>query len=438
MPNDWVRPPFQGALASATLAINERSADLVRQGREVFRFGLGQSPFPVPEEVVEALRRHAGEKDYLPVQGLGALREAVAGHHRRLDGLAGRADDIVVGPGSKELLFLLQLVLEAELLVPTPCWVTYPPQNRMVGRQPTLIRTRLEDGWLLDPEALEAVVTASDRRSLLILNYPNNPTGQIYRDAELAAIAEVARAHDVLVFSDEIYGRLDYAGAHRSLASHYPEGTIVGSGLSKWCGAGGWRLGTFLFPHQQAGLKDAVVAAASETFTSVSAPVQYAAIDAFDGSPAIDDYLAHSRRLLAALADALVEELTVTGLTVLPPQGAFYALVGFEDGREALAARSIRTSTELAEAILEETGVAFLPGEPFGMRDEQLWVRLAFVDFDGAAALEASRLVPSTEPLPAPFLERHCARTLEAARRISSWYQEACASLLVGGELEQR
>ena len=429
MSTDWVRPPFQGALASATLAINERSAELARQGREVLKLGLGQSPFPVPDEVVEALRRHAGEKDYLPVQGLPRLRDAVAGHHARLDGWNGSGTEVVIGPGSKELLFLLQLVLEAELLVPTPCWVTYPPQNRMLGRRPELIRTRLEDGWLLDPDELAAVASASDARYLLILNYPNNPTGQTYREDELAAIAEVARAHDLLVVSDEIYGRLDYAGEHRSLSRYYPEGTIIGSGLSKWCGAGGWRLGTFLFPPEQAALREAVVAAASETFTSVSAPVQHAAVDAFVGSPAIEDYLVHSRRVLAALADALVDELRSAGLTVLRPRGAFYAFVGFEAGREPLAERGIRTSAQLAEAILADTGVAFLPGEPFGLRDEELWVRLAFVDFDGAAALDASRRIPDGEPLPRAWLDEHCTRTLDAVRRISDWYQKTCARL---------
>ena len=422
---DWVRRPFQGALASATLAINERSAELARQGREIFKLGLGQSPFPVPDEVVESLRAHAAEKDYLPVQGLARLRQAVAEHHERLDGWRGGAEDVVIGPGSKELLFLLQLVLEANLLVPTPCWVTYPPQSRMVGRHPELIRTSFESAWHLDPEELATVARASSERLLLVLNYPNNPTGQTYREEELQAIAEVAREHGVLVFSDEIYGRLDYRGKHCSLSRFYPEGTIVGSGLSKWCGAGGWRLGTFVFPKEQRDLLLAVVAAASETFTSVSAPVQHAAVDAFAGSPAIDDYLHHSRRVLTSLADALVGEMTSAELTVRPPEGGFYAFVGFGRGADRLARYGIETSTELAEALLEGTGVALLPGGPFGGVESELWVRLAFVDFDGARALAASREVGGEGGLPPGFLEQHCAPTLEAVRRLGNWYRNA-------------
>ena len=110
--SDLVRKPFRSVQRSATLVINERSAELIRQGRRVFRFGLGQSPFPVPGEVVAALQENAAEKDYLPVQGLPGLRQAVAAHHAREDGLECHAEQVVIGPGSKELLFLLQLVLD--------------------------------------------------------------------------------------------------------------------------------------------------------------------------------------------------------------------------------------------------------------------------------------------------------------------------------------
>lgn len=115
---------LRGLPQSATLVINRRSKELAAQGKEIFAFGLGQSPFPVPEPVVEALRRHAGEKDYLPVEGLPALREAVAAFHRRNDYSGVTADGVLIGPGSKELMFLLQLAFYGDLLVPTPCWVS--------------------------------------------------------------------------------------------------------------------------------------------------------------------------------------------------------------------------------------------------------------------------------------------------------------------------
>ena len=127
LPDVQLNLNVRGVPPSATLAINERCAELESEGRQVFRFGLGQSPFPVPEVVVEELRRNAHQKDYLPVKGLRELREEVAEHHRRRFSIDCSADDVLVGPGSKELMFLLQLVYYGDLVVPTPAWVSYAP-----------------------------------------------------------------------------------------------------------------------------------------------------------------------------------------------------------------------------------------------------------------------------------------------------------------------
>ena len=425
---DLIRGPFRDARLSATLAINERSAELARQGRDVFRLGFGQSPFPVPDGVVAALQQNAAEKDYLPVQGLGSLRQVVAEHHAREDGSAPSSEDVVIGPGSKELLFLLQLVLDADLLLPTPCWVSYAPQGWMLERRPKLLATGFAEGWKLDPAKLAEAARASTKPLLLVLNYPNNPTGQTYRPPELEALASVARDLGVLVFSDEIYGRLEYSGEHRSMSAVYPEATIVGSGLSKWCGAGGWRLGTFVFPRQLGDVRRAVMIAASETFTSVSAPVQYAAVEAFKGGKAIDDYLRHSRRVLAAVAGRTVQELTGAGIDVLQPQGGFYAFAGFDRFRPQLQSRGVRDCLEMTEAILEETGVALLPGGPFGREPSELWVRVAFVDFDGAGALAASRASGLDQALSPDFVDLYCPATAEGLRRLATWAREVQGS----------
>src|SRR5690606_14763661 len=132
----------RGMTPSATVAINELSNDLIAQGEEIFKLGLGQSPFPVPEPVVQALRDHAHEKDYLPVKGLRALRHEVAAYHGRLHGIAGDADDVIIGPGSKELMFLLQLVYYGDIVIPTPAWVSYAPQADIIGRKVRWLHTR--------------------------------------------------------------------------------------------------------------------------------------------------------------------------------------------------------------------------------------------------------------------------------------------------------
>jgi aspartate aminotransferase len=168
----------RGLLPSATVAINERSNRLRAEGRRIHKLGLGQSPFPVPLPVVEALRTHAAEKDYLPVAGLAALREVVAGYHERKQGIAVRAEDVLVGPGSKELMFLLQLVYYGDLVVPTPSWVSYAPQAEIVGRKISWIETRREDGWRITPESLAARCEDDPGRPrLVVLNTPTIPPG---------------------------------------------------------------------------------------------------------------------------------------------------------------------------------------------------------------------------------------------------------------------
>ncbi len=406
---------------SATLAIHERSATLTREGRRVYRIGFGQSPFPVPERVVEALRRHAPRKEYLPVRGLAELRAAVAEHHRQLDGTSAGADGVLIGPGSKELIFLLQLIFRGQVLIPSPSWVSYAPQARILGRRPRPVTTSYEDDWKITPEGLAASCAGGDGSFLLILNYPNNPVGNTYSATELEELAETARRHRILILADEIYGRLHFSGQHVSIARYYPEGTIVSSGLSKWCGAGGWRLGTFLFPPELMELRETVAAVASETFTAASAPIQFAAVEAFSGGADVDRHLEDSRRVLGALGRRSAQILSAAGVRVHAPEGGFYLFPDFTPFALALTKRGITDSPTFCERLLAETGVASLPGLPFGRPRGELTARLSFVDFDGGRALAECAEMPPGADLPDDFLERCCGDVLTAMELIVDW-----------------
>jgi aspartate aminotransferase len=408
-------PPVRTLTPSATLAIQQRTRELVAEGRHIYRLGLGQSPFPVPRLVIDALRANAAQKEYLPVEGLPALRAAVADYHRRRHFVSSTADDVLVAPGSKELMFLIQLVLIGTVMIPTPAWVSYAPQARILGKPIHFIRTQRERGWLLEPDELEACCRQTEGARLLVLNYPSNPTGNSYGPVELERLAEVARRHDLIVLSDEIYGELDYEGRHASMARFLPDSTIVSSGLSKWCGAGGWRLGTFLFPRRLRPLLNAMAAAASETYTSTSAPIQHAAVRAFEPSDEIASYVSAQRKILAALVGGCAAELTAAGARLVTPRGSFYLFPDFEPFRELLARRGITTSQQLAERLLTEAGVAALPGVDFGLEPELLAIRLALVDFDGARALSA---VQGGAAIDEAFLEEHCRASREGVRQI--------------------
>ncbi len=297
----------RGIPQSATLAINEESNNLKGAGRRIYKLGLGQSPFPVPQSVVDALKANAFQKDYLPVKGLYPLREAVAQYYCRKQNICHNAEDVLIGPGSKELMFLLQFVYYGDLVIPTPSWVSYAPQAQLIGRHVRWIPTSGKNGWKLMSDDLKALCKDDPLRPrIVILNYPANPSGVSYTKEELKEIAKVAEKHRIILLSDEIYGELHFKGKHTSIAKYYPEGTIISGGLSKWCGAGGWRLGTFTFPPSLRWLLDAMAAVASETFTATSAPIQYAAIRAFQGGLKIERYLWNSRWILERLCSRII------------------------------------------------------------------------------------------------------------------------------------
>ena len=421
----YLNPNVIGIRESPTLRINQRCRELAAEGKHIHKLGLGQSPFPVPDSVVNALRLYAPQKDYLHVQGLPELRKTVAEFHRKKDGVDILPENVIIGPGSKELLFLLQMVFEGEVIIPSPSWVSYLPQAKIIGNTIHVIHTLAEEQWRLTPAALERFCHEQDRDIndpyLLILNYPGNPDGITYTSDSIQALAAVARRNNVYILSDEIYGQLHHKGNHVSIAKYYPEGTIVSSGLSKWCGAGGWRLGTFSFPPNLHWLLDAMSAVASETYTSVSAPIQYAAIQAFLCGAEIENYLWHVRKILSLLGNRSAAILKEGNILVNDPTGGFYLFLDFTAHKDKLFKRGITDSRILCEELLNDCGVAILPGVDFNRPEDELSARLSYVDFDGAKALTASYTIPLHEPLPGDFLEHYCANVITAMNKIVEW-----------------
>jgi aspartate aminotransferase len=408
---------------SATLAINEKSLEFQKRGIPVYRLGLGQSPFPVPERIVQALKDHAHMRAYLPVRGLHELRESVASFNMRTQGVATKPEHVMIGPGSKELIFILQLVYYGNLVIPTPSWVSYSPQARIIGRHVYWAQTSSRNFWRLSPEQLDSICrTDPGRPRIVIINYPSNPTGYTYPLDRLKELAQVARKYKVILVSDEIYGLLHFNHQHISIARFYPEGTIISSGISKWCGAGGWRLGTFSFPPQLNWLADAMAIVASETYTSTSAPIQYAAVTAFQGGEDIEDYLVQVRRILKAIARYLIKRLKDINIEIPMPHGAFYLFPDFSMYREKMAERGIHTSVEMCNKIFEDTGVGILPGFDFGRDPTEMTTRIAFVDFDGNKALKAASDTYWDKVIDPFFIETYAPRIVQAIDKLTGWF----------------
>ena len=192
-------------------------------------------------------------------------------------------------------------------------------------------------------------------------------------------------------------------------------------GLSKWCGAVGWRLGTFTFPDSLVSLLEALAVMASETFTSTSAPIQYAAIRAFQGGSEIENYLWRSRWILDKLGSRISGMLNNDDIYTPKPDGAFYLFPDFSDLKDVMEKKGIKTSTELCNKLLEETGAALLPGEAFGRPAEELTARLAYVDFNGTKAISAAIQLHNSDELDDNFLDHYCGGMLKSINLICDW-----------------
>ena len=358
---------------SSTLKINEVCKQLEKKGEKIFKFGFGQSPFQVPASIVSELRNNAHQNKYLPMQGLYELRKSVAKYTSIKKNYSYSPDNVIIGPGSKELMFLLHVIFDGEIILPAPSWVSYTPQAIIGRNKIQILQTKKEDNWFPTGPEIEKIILKDKKKNyLLFLNSPNNPSGQICENLE--EISEVTKKYNLIILSDEIYSELSFKDNYKSISSFCPEKTIISTGLSKWCGAGGWRLGYFIVPESLKIIKETLNVLASETFSAVSAPIQYAAIQAYEGDH--KNYIKSSREILKFVGNYVYENLSSNKVLINKPQGGFYIMPEFINAK-------FESSSKMCNKILNETGVALLPGSDFGFNKERMLARLSFTDFNG-------------------------------------------------------
>ena len=376
--NKFIKDQISQLKPSATLVINEESNRLKKSGKKIYKFGFGQSPFPIPESIVSALKTNAAKHIYLPMQGLEELRSVITDNLNKTNNNNFNKEDIVIGPGTKELMFLTQIAFEGEVLLPAPSWVSYQPQALIAKNKVHWIQTTSDTNWFPTADQLEKKIKNTKEKNLLLfINSPNNPSGTVCKN--LQEIAEIARKHKIIILSDEIYSQLTFDDQYKSISNYYPEGTIVSTGLSKWCGAGGWRLGFFAIPNQIKELKNSLKILCSESFTSVSAPIQYAAVEAYKGDHSA--YLSAVKKILSLAGNYAYENLKSNVINVTKPEGGFYLFPEFINAK-------FSSSSEMCKDILKKTGVALLPGSDFGLDSRKMIARLSYTDFDGANFLK--------------------------------------------------
>lgn len=429
---------MESHLVDVGIPANLRINDQINRFREECRrtgclrpyhhFAFGQSPFPPPVSLVEGVKSHAHEHGYLPTAGLGLLREAVAGFYRRHFNLAPRSDDILVSPGSKEMISMLLTVVRGTVVIPVPSWVSYLPQARILRKEILTIRTREAEAFKLDPGRLARELEQSPGDShILILNHPHNPTGTVYNRVELEALAEVCRKHAVLVISDEIYAltAFDLPG-FTSMMEVYPEGTVVTGGLSKDRSAGGYRLGVGVLPSGDEDLRRNLLKVAGATYSCVAAPIQHAAVEAYRPDAEVELHMEDCRRINAVVGRTMAEMFQSTpGIGTRCPRGAFYLLLDFNELKKPLERLGLGTSAELARHILQVEHSALLPGDALLLPPGDLAFRASYVDYDGEEALRRWRSNPPvTREEEHRFVEETCPLLVEGAANVRRYVDQ--------------
>ena len=393
---------------SATLKINEISKNLEKKGKKIIKFGFGESPFQVPDKIVEELKKNAHQKSYLPIQGLDELRDAIAKYESKKKNKNFKSDQIILGPGSKELMFLLHISFDGEIILPSPSWVSYKPQSIIADNRYHWIDTAAENNWYPTAESIEDLVLKDrEKKYLLILNSPNNPTGQVCKN--LKEISEVIKKHQIIVLSDEIYSELTFNENYKSLSNYCSDKVIISNGLSKWCGAGGWRLGYFIIPNDLNQLKNSMKVLASETFSSVSSPIQYAAISAFKKDHS--DYILKSKKILKGIGEYVYQNLKSNNVIMNKPMGGFYLMPEFLN-------KKFKSSKEMCSNLLNEKGVAILPGSDFGFPKEKMIARLSFTDFDGKKFMDN---VNKDKIINDNVINEFAPRVVEGVKKLKEW-----------------
>lgn len=354
---------------SPTLAVTMRAKALQAQGRDIIGFGAGEPDFDTPENIKQAAIRaiREGFTKYTPVGGIDELKDAIITKLKRDNGLAYERSQVVVSCGAKHTLYnIAQALFEKgdEVIIPAPYWVSYPDIVILAGARPVIVPTTAATGFKLTPARLEKAI--GKKTKAVIINSPSNPTGAVYSLEELKGLADVILSKGILAISDDIYERILYDGLgfHNlaNVSEAMKERCIVVNGVSKAYAMTGWRIGYAAGPPD---IISAVTEMQSQSTSNATSISQKASVEALTGDQAeVDRMTAEFERRRNRIVEALND---IWGISCMKPPGAFYVFprVSRLYGK-ASKGRAIANSVDFSEFLLEEAGVAVVPGSAFG------------------------------------------------------------------------
>ncbi len=363
---------------SLTLSVSAKAKAMKAAGEDVINFGVGEPDFSTPEHIVDAAKEalDRGCTKYTPSSGLLELRRAICSKFRRDNGLEYEPSQIIVSNGAKHSIFnvCFALINEGdEVIIPAPYWLTYPEVVKCCGGVPVFVQAHKKNNFKITPEQLKGAIT--EKTKLFIFNSPCNPTGAVYSEKEVRALAKVCEEAGIFVLSDEIYEKLVYGETKPfSFAACSPkmkEMTITVNGVSKTYAMTGWRIGYLAAPPDVARAIDSFQSHATSNPNTIA---QYATLKALNSPEAsVEEMVARfSRRRLK-----MIERISdMQNVYVIIPEGAFYAMlvVGGVYGK-SFGSKQINDSVDFADCLLDAAKVAVVPGKAFGADD---CVRLSY------------------------------------------------------------
>lgn len=388
---------------------------------EISNLGFGQSPFPVYPNMIKYLQKHSHQNSYLDNQGIPELRKEIAEYYNNHDGYHSHIspNNLIIGNGSKSLINLLFQVCDLTYIIISPYWPSYYNQLKFYKRKILTINESHFNSFKLSTELLEKKLNQTKGNpAIIILNYPNNPTGITYTELELIEISKVISKYDnIFVLADEIYNLMTFNSPFTSIQKFLPEKTILVNSLSKNFGAGGWRLGYMSIPSKLNNVLNIFNSIISETYNNVSAPIQYATLELFkeiNNSPIeINNYLRKCNNILSKLSLYCQELLLVTNLTFPKAHGTWYLYLNFKNYKDKLNRRSIHCALFLEEYLLEKYQVSTLSCSNFNQFTDDLSLRVCLVDFDGKLALDNYN--GNIDKL---WIETYCSRVIKGIKQI--------------------
>src|SRR5688572_24931426 len=357
---------------SQTIAVTTKARELQAAGHDVIGLGAGEPDFDTPDNIKEAAIQaiRDGKTKYTNVEGIPELKEAICRKYERENGLKYKPSQVIVAPGGKKIIFnamMATLNPGDEVIVPAPYWVSYPDIVQLCNAKPVFVEGKLEDGFKLRPDALEAAITPKTK--WLIFNHPSNPTGAAYSRDELKALTDVLMRHpNVWVLTDDMYEHLVYDDYEFVTPAQVEPGlydrTLTMNGVSKAYSMTGWRIGYAAGPEV---LVKAMTKLQSQTTSNSSSVSQWASVEALNGP---QDFLKDRAQVFKERRDLVVAMLNQAhGIKCPTPEGAFYVYPSCAGciGKTTKKGKVIRNDQDFVEALLEEEGVACVHGEAFGL-----------------------------------------------------------------------